>query len=50
MIDLNRLGELTSRLRELEVTLEIAEISKQHAEGEATLAIVRAESARREVK
>ena len=50
MTDLNKLGEVTSRLKELEVTLEFAEISKQRAEGEATLAKERAESASREVK
>jgi mitotic spindle assembly checkpoint protein MAD1 len=37
-------------LKELEVTLEFAEISKQRAEGEATLAKERAESASREMK
>ncbi|XP_073367018.1 mitotic spindle checkpoint protein MAD1 isoform X3 [Aegilops tauschii subsp. strangulata] len=50
LTDLNKLGEVTSRLKELEVTLEFAEISKQRAEGEATLAKERAESASREVK
>lgn len=50
LTDLNKLGEVTSRLKELEVTLEFAEISKQRAEGEATFAKERAESASREVK
>ncbi|KAM0862896.1 hypothetical protein ACQ4PT_044977 [Festuca glaucescens] len=50
LTDLNKLGEVTSRLKELEVMLEFAEISKQRAEGEATLAKERAESASREVK
>ncbi|CAM0883890.1 unnamed protein product [Alopecurus aequalis] len=50
LTDLNKFGEVTSRLKELEVKLEYAEISKQHAEGEATLAKERAESASREVK
>ncbi|KAK1668689.1 hypothetical protein QYE76_056848 [Lolium multiflorum] len=50
LTDLNKLGEVTSRLKELEVTLEFAEISKQRAEGEANLAKERAESASREVK
>jgi mitotic spindle assembly checkpoint protein MAD1 len=50
LTDLSKLGEVTSRLKELEVTLEFAEISKQRAEGEATLAKERAESASREMK
>lgn len=50
LTDLNKLGEVTSRLKELEVTLQFTEISKQRAEGEATLAKERAESASREVK
>ncbi|KQK04829.1 mitotic spindle checkpoint protein MAD1 [Brachypodium distachyon] len=50
LADLNKLGEVTSRLKELEVTLEFTEISKQRAEGEATHAKERAENATREVK
>ncbi|PWZ34124.1 Mitotic spindle checkpoint protein MAD1 [Zea mays] len=47
---LNEVGEVTSRLKELEVALEYADLSKQQAEGEAALAKERAASATREVK
>lgn len=47
---LNEVGEVTSRLKELEVSLEYADLSKQQAEGEAALAKERAASATREVK
>lgn len=50
LTNLNKVGEVTSRLKELEVALEFADLSKQRAEGEATLAKERAESATREVK
>lgn len=50
LTNLNKVGEVTSRLKELEVALEFANLSKQHAEGEATLAKERVESATREVK
>ncbi|CAO1942482.1 unnamed protein product [Urochloa humidicola] len=50
LTNLNKVGEVTSRLKELEVALEFADLSKQRAEGEATLAKERAESAAREVK
>ncbi|KAL6840159.1 hypothetical protein ACP4OV_029969 [Aristida adscensionis] len=50
LTNLNQVGEVTSRLKELEVALEFADLSKQRAEGEATLAKERAESATREVK
>ncbi|KAL6616479.1 hypothetical protein ACP70R_038749 [Stipagrostis hirtigluma subsp. patula] len=50
LTDLNKIGELTSRLKELQVALEFADLSKQRAEGEATFAKERAESASREVK
>ncbi|XP_066311545.1 mitotic spindle checkpoint protein MAD1-like [Miscanthus floridulus] len=50
LTNLNKVGEVTSRLKELEVALEFADLSKQRAEGEATLAKVRAESATKEVK
>ncbi|KAG8054546.1 hypothetical protein GUJ93_ZPchr0001g32054 [Zizania palustris] len=50
LTNLNKVGEVTSQLKELKVALEFADLSKQHAEGEATLAKERAESATREVK
>ena len=50
LINLNKVGEVTSRLKELEVALEFSDLSKQRAEGEATLAKERAESAAKEVK
>ncbi|CAL4946338.1 unnamed protein product [Urochloa decumbens] len=50
LTNLNKVGEVTSRLKELEVALEFADLSKQRAEGEATLAKERAESAAKEVK
>ncbi|PUZ53700.1 hypothetical protein GQ55_5G071600 [Panicum hallii var. hallii] len=50
LTNLNKVGEVTSRLKELEVALEFSDLSKQHAEGEATLAKERAESAVKEVK
>ncbi|XP_062207644.1 mitotic spindle checkpoint protein MAD1-like isoform X2 [Phragmites australis] len=50
LTNLNKVGEVTSRLKELEVALEFADLGKQCAEGEATLAKERAESATREVK
>ncbi|KAJ1286474.1 hypothetical protein BS78_03G354700 [Paspalum vaginatum] len=50
LTNLNKVGEVTSRLKELEVALEFADLSKQRAEGETTLAKERAESATREVK
>lgn len=50
LTNLNKVGEVTSRLKELEVALEFADLSKQRAEGEAALAKERAESATREVK
>ncbi|CAO2172257.1 unnamed protein product [Urochloa humidicola] len=50
LANLNKVGEVTSRLKELEVALEFANLSKQRAEGEATLAKERAESAAKEVK
>ena len=50
LINLNKVGEVTSRLKELEVALEFSDLSKQRAEGEATLAEERAESAAKEVK
>ncbi|WVZ67974.1 hypothetical protein U9M48_016975 [Paspalum notatum var. saurae] len=50
LTNLNKVGEVTSQLKELEVALEFADLSKQRAEGEATLAKERAENATREVK
>ncbi|XP_004970764.2 mitotic spindle checkpoint protein MAD1 [Setaria italica] len=50
LTNLNKVGEVTSRLKELEVALEFADLSKQRAEGEANLAKERAESAAKEVK
>uniref|UniRef100_A0A0D9V8I3 DUF4094 domain-containing protein n=1 Tax=Leersia perrieri TaxID=77586 RepID=A0A0D9V8I3_9ORYZ len=50
LTNLNKVGEVTSQLKELQVALEFADLSKQRAEGEATLAKERAESATREVK
>ncbi|CAO1946765.1 unnamed protein product [Urochloa humidicola] len=50
LANLNKVGEVTSRLKELEVALEFANLSKQRAEGEATLTKERAESAAKEVK
>ncbi|KAL5228022.1 hypothetical protein ABZP36_016287 [Zizania latifolia] len=50
LTNLNKVGEVTSQLKELKVALEFADLSRQHAEGEATLAKERAESATREVK
>ncbi|XP_062181681.1 mitotic spindle checkpoint protein MAD1-like [Phragmites australis] len=50
LTNLNKVGEVTSRLKELEVALEFADLSKQRAEGEATLAKERAETATREAK
>nr|CAB3479005.1 unnamed protein product [Digitaria exilis] len=50
LTNLNKVGEVTSRLKELEVALEFADLSKQRAEGEATLAKERAENAAKEVK
>ncbi|OEL13858.1 Mitotic spindle checkpoint protein MAD1 [Dichanthelium oligosanthes] len=50
LTNLNKVGEVTSRLKEFEVALEFADLSKQRAEGEATLAKERAESAAKEVK
>lgn len=50
LTNLNKVGEVTSQLKELKVALEFADLSKQRAEGEATLAKERAESATREIK
>jgi mitotic spindle assembly checkpoint protein MAD1 len=50
LTNLNKFGEVTSQLKELQVALEFADLNKQHAEGEASLAKGRAESATREVK
>ncbi|KAK3166132.1 hypothetical protein QOZ80_1AG0041860 [Eleusine coracana subsp. coracana] len=50
LTNLNKFGEVTSQLKELQVAMEFADLSKQRAEGEATLAKERAESATREVK
>uniref|UniRef100_A0A0E0JRQ8 Spindle assembly checkpoint component MAD1 n=1 Tax=Oryza punctata TaxID=4537 RepID=A0A0E0JRQ8_ORYPU len=50
LTNLNKVGEVTSQLKEVKVALEFADLSKQRAEGEATLAKERAESATREVK
>uniref|UniRef100_J3L6D6 DUF4094 domain-containing protein n=1 Tax=Oryza brachyantha TaxID=4533 RepID=J3L6D6_ORYBR len=50
LTNLNKVGEVTSQLKELKVALEFADLSKQRAEGEATLAKERAESSTREVK
>uniref|UniRef100_A0A0D9YI59 DUF4094 domain-containing protein n=1 Tax=Oryza glumipatula TaxID=40148 RepID=A0A0D9YI59_9ORYZ len=50
LTNLNKVGEVTSQLKELKVALEFADLSKQQAEGEATLAKERAESATREIK
>ncbi|KAF0921066.1 hypothetical protein E2562_038440 [Oryza meyeriana var. granulata] len=50
LTNLNKVGEVTSQFKELKVALEFADLSKQRAEGEATLAKERAESATREVK
>ncbi|RLN04086.1 mitotic spindle checkpoint protein MAD1 [Panicum miliaceum] len=50
LTNLNKVGEVTSRLKELEVALEFSDLSKQRAEGEATLAKERAENAAKEVK
>ncbi|XP_072965955.1 mitotic spindle checkpoint protein MAD1 [Typha angustifolia] len=45
-----KVGEVSARLKELEVTLEYADLSKQHAENESALAKERAESAALEAK
>ncbi|KAF0901088.1 hypothetical protein E2562_037654 [Oryza meyeriana var. granulata] len=50
MLQPSKVGEVTSQLKELNVALEFADLSKQRAEGGAILAKERAESATREVK
>lgn len=43
-------GEITARLKQLEVALDATEIGKQNAEAEAALAVEKAEVLKSEIK
>ncbi|OVA05803.1 Spindle assembly checkpoint component Mad1 [Macleaya cordata] len=48
--NMTKVGEVSARLKQMEVALEVAELGKQHAESEAALAKEKAEESISEVK
>lgn len=48
--NMTKVGEVSARLKQMEIALEVAELGKQHAESEAAFAKQKAEQSISEVK